>query len=224
MIEFVDKITVAIDRGEFIIGIFLDLSKAFDTINHKILIKKLEHYRIRGIALKWFESYLSHRKQIVKYNGVRSEELTINSGVPQGSILGPLLFLLYINDIKYCSEIISIILFADDTSMLHSHTCLKTLNEITQTEIDKITDWLDVNKLSINTNKTKFVLFKSSNKRTNHFIKLSMNNDNIKQVKSITFLGIVIDECLTWKDHIELVSKRLSRQLRNYQNPTLHKC
>jgi retron-type reverse transcriptase len=119
---FIDKITAAIDRGEFTIGIFLDLSKAFDTINHRILIKKLEHYGIRGIAQKWFESYLNNRKQIVKYNDVRSEEFSINSGVPQGSILGPLLFLLYINDIQYCSKLVSMVLFADDTSILHSHT------------------------------------------------------------------------------------------------------
>ena len=122
MIDFIDKITAAIDRGEFTIQYFLDLSKAFDTINHRILIKKLEHYGIRGITQKWFESYLNNRKQIVKYNDVRSEEFTINSGVPQESILGPLLFLLYINDIQYCSKLVSMVLFADDTSILHSHT------------------------------------------------------------------------------------------------------
>ena len=159
VIELVDKITKAIDKGEYTIGIFLDLSKAFDTINHKILIKTLEHYGIRGICLKWFENYLENRKQIVKYNQVKSKEMIITSGVPQGSILGPLLFLLYINDIQNCSKIISIILFADDTNIFYSNSCLKTLNKIIQLEIDKIADWLNVNKLSINTTKTKFILF-----------------------------------------------------------------
>ena len=127
IIDFVDKITKAIDQGKFSVGIFLDLSKAFDTINHKILIRKLDHYGVRGVAKKWLENYLSSRKQLVKYNRVKSEEMTITTGVPQGSVLGPLLFLLYINDIQYCSELVSIILFADDTNILYSDSCLEKL-------------------------------------------------------------------------------------------------
>jgi retron-type reverse transcriptase len=153
--ELVDKITKAIDRGEYTVGIFLDLSKAFDTINHGILIKKLEYYGIRGLSQQWFKNYLMNRKQIVKYNQIRSKEMSITSGVPQGSILGPLLFLLYINDIQNCSKIVSFILFADDTTISYSNKCLKTLNEIMQEEINKVTDWLNINKLSTNTSKTK---------------------------------------------------------------------
>jgi retron-type reverse transcriptase len=112
------------------------------------------------VTKKWFENYLCNRKQIVKYNDVQSEVMTIRSGIPQGSVLGPLLFLLYINDIQFCNELISIVLFADDTNILFSHTCLKQLNEIIQIEMNKITDWLNANKLSINTQKTKFILFR----------------------------------------------------------------
>jgi retron-type reverse transcriptase len=155
IIELVDKITKAIDQGKYTIGIFLDLSKAFDTINHKILIKKLEYYGIRGISKDWFENYLKNRKQIVKFNQIKSKDMTITSGVPQGSVLGPLLFLLYINDIQNCSNIISNILFADDTTIFYSHACLKTLNQTIQEEINKIAVWLNINKLSINTEKNK---------------------------------------------------------------------
>jgi retron-type reverse transcriptase len=98
IIELADRITKATDNGEYTIGIFLDLSKAFDTINHKILVQKLTHYGIRGITQLWFQDYLTNRKQIVKYNQVRSKEMVIKTGVPQGSILGSILFLLYIND------------------------------------------------------------------------------------------------------------------------------
>jgi retron-type reverse transcriptase len=176
IIDFVDKITKAIDKGKYSVGIFLDLSKAFDTINHRILIKKLEHYGIRGVPKKWFENYLCNRKQIVKYKDVQSEVMTIKSGVPQGSVLGPLLFLLYINDIQFCSELISIVLFVDDTNILFSHTCLKQLNKIIQIEMNKITDWLNANKLSINTEKTKFILFRSKNKKLKDDIKILINN------------------------------------------------
>jgi hypothetical protein len=135
--------------------------------------------------------------------------MTIKSGVPQGSVLGPLLFLLYINDIQFCSELISIVLFADDTNILFSHTCLKQLNEIIQIEMNKITDWLNANKLSINTQKTKFILFTSKNKKLKDDIKILINNESIKQVKNTTFLGIVIDECLTWCEHLCLITKKI---------------
>ena len=169
----------------------------------------MEHYGIQGTAKKWFENYLYNRKQYVKYNGVQYEEMTILSGVPQGSVLGPVLFLLYINDIQYCSKFVSIILSADGTNILYSDVCLKTLNETIQVEMNIITDWLNVNKLSINTAKTKLILFRSKNKKPRCDLRISINSVTIKQVKKTTFLGIVIDEFLSCCDHIDLISKKI---------------
>ena len=211
IIELVDRITKAIDKGEYTIGIFLDLSKAFDTIDHKILIQKLDHNGIRGITQLWFQDYLRNRKQIVKFNQIKSKEMVMKSGVPQGSILGPILFLLYINDIENCSKLISFILFADDTNIFYSSKCLKTLSNIIQTEIDKVAEWLNVNKLSLNTTKTKVILLRSPNKKPSQIIKINICGKNIEQVKTATFLGIIIDECLTWKDHIAKVTKKIVR-------------
>jgi hypothetical protein len=113
------------DEGKYTMGVFLDLSKAFDTVNFEILFKKLQHYGIRGICREWFKDYLHGRTQIVKFKHHRSIEMNVTTRVPQGSILGPLLFLLYINDIENCSDILSFVLYADDTNAFYSNSCLK---------------------------------------------------------------------------------------------------
>ena len=129
-----DKIPAALDNCELAVGIFFDLSKAFDTVNHSILFDKLEHYGIRGLALKWIKSYFSNRLQFVEYNGHNSSCTNISCGVPQGSILGPLFFLLYINDINNASTILHLILFADNTNAFLSHKDADCLVDILNTE------------------------------------------------------------------------------------------
>ena len=126
-------------------GVFLDFSKAFDTVNHMILLSKLDAYGIRGIPLKWFQSYLSNRKQYVELDGVKSPNQTMLCGVPQGSTLGPLLFLIYINDLPNSSEHLSFKIFADDTNVFASAKDLKTLEHLMNSELAKVKRWCDIN-------------------------------------------------------------------------------
>lgn len=135
------------------------MSKAFDTVNHAILIDKLEHYGIRGLALKWLCSHLSDRKQYVECNGVASEYLTVKCGVPQGSIL------LYINDIHLSSSLLKFILFADDTNVLFSNADFNMLRDILNSELEKVSNWLMANKLTVNIKKTNYVIFKVRQKQ-----------------------------------------------------------
>ena len=160
-----DKISNALDNKRVILGLLIDLSKAFDTVNHEILLDKLEHYGVRGIALRWFKSYLSCRKQFVQYNGYNSSSLDITCGVPQGSILGPLLFLVYINDLCNVSKVLELILFADDANIFYSRTDASYLMEVVNLELKKITCWFYTNKLSINVKKSNFIIFRPRQNR-----------------------------------------------------------
>jgi hypothetical protein len=147
LLSIVYKINEAIDHHDYACGVFLDLSKAFDTVNHDILIKKLEFY---GLADKWFSSYLSNRRQFVCVDDILSDELTISCGVPQGSVLGPLLFLIYVNDFANCSKLLEFHLLADASNLFYKSNSLLTLQTNLSKELAEVYKWLCVNKLSLN--------------------------------------------------------------------------
>ena len=146
---------------------FIDLSKAFNTVNHEILLAKLHHYGVRGTSPKWFESYLSDREQFVNYNGYSSSHKKVKCGVPQGSILGPLLFLIYINDLSGVSKALDFILFADDTNIFFSHSHLESLSLIVNSELNRLNDWFRANKLSVNIKNVQLYDFSSETEEAN---------------------------------------------------------
>ena len=205
--EFVSNVLYCLDKKENCLSVFLDLSKAFDSINHSILLSKLNHYGIRGGALEWFKSYLDHRRQYVIVNGVRSTEKTINYGVPQGSVLGPLLFIIYLNDLPesltYCKPII----FADDTTLSHAGT--NNLFEHVNYDLKQLSDWFRANQLSVNTSKTKYMFF-SKQQFTNTGMYLVMDDDTLEQVQHTKFLGVFIDDKLLWDKHIEYCMRKVT--------------
>ena len=161
LVSLTEAIKNSLDNRKFGCGIFIDLQKAFDTVNHNILWMRLEHYRIRGTTLDWFKSYLSDRKQYVSVNGSNSSCLSVTCGVPQGSVLGPLLFLIYINDLPRSSKKLTFYLFADDTNIYYESNNPDLLQKTVNKELKKVKMWLDVNKLSLNIDKTNFIIFKS---------------------------------------------------------------
>ena len=189
--------------------IFLDFAKAFDTVNHEILLKKLLHYGFRGSTHNWLTSYLSNRTQCVQIGDELSDFKPINCGVPQGSVLGPLLFLLYINDIVSSSNILKFQLFADDTCIFYSNKNRDILESTLNTELNKVSDWLIVNKLSLNVSKSNALTFRAKNANDLPLLNLTINNEKIEEKTSAKYLGVLFDNKLTWKFQIDQISKKL---------------
>lgn len=211
LIEAVEEITNALDQKNIAVGVFIDLKKAFDTINHAILLNKLELYGIRGVTGDWIKSYLTGRTQYVKMGQHLSEQLGIVCGVPQGSVLGPQLFNLYINDIFNVSQSLKLILFADDTNIFYSSNDYHELECTMNRELNEIKRWMDINKLSLNINKTKAMTF--GNFPENAHPQIRINGIQIENVCETKFLGVIIDNKLSWKSHIRHIKTKVSKSL-----------
>ena len=181
----------------------------FYTVNHTILLQKLHKIGIRGTLLKWFTSYLDKRKQHVIVNGFKSTSIEMEHGIPQGSVLGPLLFLIYVNDMPESSKKFLYTLFADDTCLFLSHKDPKTLETLVNAELSKVNEWLVNNRLTLNIDKSCFILF--SGKKDNHTFKLSISGTEIKRVNHPKYLGILIDENLDWKPQIDKTLLKLKQ-------------
>ena len=222
ILSITEKIKTNLDRNIFACGVFVDLEKAFDTVNHKILLAKLDHLGINCSSNKWLTSYLSNRSQCVTVNGVNSEYLPINCGVPQGSILGPLLFSIYINDMNKAFSHSTVYHFADDTNLLYSNKNPKIIKKKMNQDLKFLFDWLCANRLSLNVAKTEFIIFRPPKMSLNDRIVLTLNRTKIFESRKLKYLGLIIDDRLSWKFHIVELTKKLNRsvgmlyKIRNY--------
>ncbi|XP_065642635.1 uncharacterized protein LOC136074258 [Hydra vulgaris] len=212
LINFTEYIRGAFDKGMFGCGVFIDLQKAFDTVDLNILLSKLSYYGIRGVINLWLKSFLSNRNQFVSINGTISNFCEINIGVPQGSVLGPLLFIIYINlNLSKAIKLCRVQHFADDTNLVCLSKPIKKMNKYVNYDLKKLCNWLNANKISLNSNKTELIVFKPRCNNIDSQLKIKLNGNKILPQKNINYLGIKIDESLTWKSHIKELSIKLNR-------------
>ena len=218
VLHFLDKIILALNKPnpEYTLGIFLDLKKAFDTVDHGVLLAKLNHYGFRGLANTWFKNYLGNRKQFVHINGENSSHKEMLCGVPQGSVLGPLLFLIFINDLPNCCKFFTL-LFADDTTFQLTGSNLVNLFDLANSELNKASKWFQINKLTLNTSKTKYILFRAKTMHVNFSnLNLKIGCETVERIgnecktKFFKFVGHHLDEYLSWEHQINHVRGKLA--------------
>ena len=213
--EICDMLYDNLDKGRYTGAVFLDLKKAFDIIPHDLLIKKLSYFGIEGIELAWFKSYLLGRTQCVSYKGTLSNFLPVRSGVPQGSILGPLLFCLFINDIcnlpLHPSTKIS--LYADDTTVFSSGYGVQSVQNTLQKDIQTLCTWFNENGLVVNIDKTKTMLFSSRAKKNTLDFKIYMDDKQLENVSKFKYLGVLINKNLDWSFHVNDMIRKIMNSI-----------
>ena len=209
--NYIDHLQTNLNKGDPSISIFLDLSKAFDVMDHKILETKLYHYGFRGKFLEFILSFIKDRQYFVHINGKNSDIKTVNIGVPQGSTLGPLLFLIYINDMTNCSTKLFLTQFADDSTITYSTVDLDLTEQTIKEEFEKVLEWLAANKLIINLSKTQLMVF--TNTPRTRTVTITVNNQTIEEVAETKFLGVILDNKLCWDAHIKHISQKMSKSV-----------
>ena len=211
-----NQITDPFIQRKYTLAIFVDLSKAFDTVNPNILLEKLKAYGIQSENLKWFRSYLSNRKQFISYNDSKTEMKIVKCGVSQGSRLGPLLFLIFVNDLNNSTKVHDSVHFADDANLFCFDNHVRALFETANQDLSQINDWFLTNKPSLNVEKAKYILFHKLTDQENIPLKLpsfQLNDNIIERQNSLKFLGVILDELLAWKKHVQLIENKVSKML-----------
>ena len=209
----VDRVYGYINNKEYVLLVSIDLRKAFDVINHDIMIDKLENAGIRGFMLAWFRSYLTMRQHQTLVNGIKSNFLTTKTGVPQGSSLGPLLFLMYINDIKNIFEEDEMVIFADDSTFIFHGMNSEELKTKANQKFSLLHNFLTANAITINKNKSEYMLLSHKGTSVDGNFSIHINQEELRRVNEIKLLGVRLDVKLNYYSHIISLRKKLRRYI-----------
>jgi hypothetical protein len=193
-------------------AVFIDLRKAFDTVDHELLILKLRNLGFSKSVINWFTSYLSSRTVVTSINNSTSNARSVTVGVPQGSILGPLLFLIFINDLPQCLNNCKSILYADDTLLYYSAKSTTELEAKINADLQSLSHWLNNNLLTLNYEKTKFMIF-TNRKQSFINVNITIQNEKVSQEKSMKYLGVTFSEDLSWHEHIDKIISKINQRL-----------